>query len=189
MYTVNSGYCNGLKSGEIHCHIKCILISRDAQCTPSRENTGFHKSLVISRELLYRELLYSELTVYNWHIHILAYTMTSFSRNERHRIHAHYGEGRQVCVYDIYTYSPHTMTPFPGMKGTAYTLMTEKEDRFACELVRNLEQANQNVPDALLALANKVWVDPDQFFPFLAGLSRLLLNYQRYILLKSPSGY
>ena len=42
------------------------------------------------------------------------------------------------------------------MKGTAYTLVTEKEDKFAGDLVRNLEQANQMVPESLLAIANKV---------------------------------
>ncbi|KAJ3047310.1 hypothetical protein HK097_011652, partial [Rhizophlyctis rosea] len=40
-----------------------------------------------------------------------------------------------------------------GEKGTAYTLVTQKEDRFAGELVRNLEESGQNVPADLLALA------------------------------------
>ncbi|KAI9017572.1 P-loop containing nucleoside triphosphate hydrolase protein, partial [Gaertneriomyces semiglobifer] len=39
-----------------------------------------------------------------------------------------------------------------GEKGTAYTLITQKEDRFAGELVRNLEQSGQPVPPHLLAL-------------------------------------
>jgi len=40
-----------------------------------------------------------------------------------------------------------------GQKGTAYTLITPKETQFAGDLVRNLESANQPVPDALLQLA------------------------------------
>ncbi|RKP09850.1 P-loop containing nucleoside triphosphate hydrolase protein, partial [Thamnocephalis sphaerospora] len=40
-----------------------------------------------------------------------------------------------------------------GEKGTAYTLITKKEDRFAGELVRNLEASGQPVPADLMALA------------------------------------
>ncbi|KAJ3085536.1 ATP-dependent RNA helicase ddx42, partial [Quaeritorhiza haematococci] len=40
-----------------------------------------------------------------------------------------------------------------GEKGTAYTLITMKEDKFAGELVRNLEDASQAVPHELLDLA------------------------------------
>ncbi|OZJ04808.1 hypothetical protein BZG36_02351 [Bifiguratus adelaidae] len=40
-----------------------------------------------------------------------------------------------------------------GEKGTAYTLITSKEDRFAGELVRNLEQSSQPVPKSLMDLA------------------------------------
>ncbi|CAG8607684.1 3383_t:CDS:2, partial [Acaulospora colombiana] len=43
-----------------------------------------------------------------------------------------------------------------GEKGTAYTLITEKEDKFAGDLVRNLESSGQTVPDALMNLAMKV---------------------------------
>ncbi|CAO3635071.1 unnamed protein product [Mucor hiemalis] len=42
-----------------------------------------------------------------------------------------------------------------GEKGTAYTLITHKEDRFAGELVRHLEASGQNVPPELLNLAMK----------------------------------
>ncbi|KAF9437042.1 ATP-dependent RNA helicase ddx42 [Entomortierella beljakovae] len=40
-----------------------------------------------------------------------------------------------------------------GEKGTAYTLITEKDDRFAGELVRNLEESSQAVSAELLKIA------------------------------------
>ncbi|CAG8582827.1 27820_t:CDS:10, partial [Racocetra persica] len=40
-----------------------------------------------------------------------------------------------------------------GEKGTAYTLITQKEDKFAGDLVRNLEASGQQVPDNLMNLA------------------------------------
>lgn len=40
-----------------------------------------------------------------------------------------------------------------GMKGVAYTLVTEKDKEFAGHLVRNLEGANQIVPKELMDLA------------------------------------
>ncbi|KAI9596196.1 P-loop containing nucleoside triphosphate hydrolase protein [Syncephalis fuscata] len=40
-----------------------------------------------------------------------------------------------------------------GEKGTAYTLITNNEDKFAGELVRNLEASNQPIPPELLSLA------------------------------------
>ncbi|CAG8457528.1 17001_t:CDS:10 [Dentiscutata heterogama] len=43
-----------------------------------------------------------------------------------------------------------------GEKGTAYTLITQKEDKFAGDLVRNLEASGQQVPDALMSLAMQV---------------------------------
>lgn len=43
-----------------------------------------------------------------------------------------------------------------GEKGTAYTLITEKDKDFAGHLVRNLESVNQEVPSALLDLATQV---------------------------------
>ncbi|CAG8551778.1 11660_t:CDS:10 [Ambispora leptoticha] len=43
-----------------------------------------------------------------------------------------------------------------GEKGTAYTLITKKEDKFAGDLVRNLESSGQPVPDDLLELAMQV---------------------------------
>lgn len=43
-----------------------------------------------------------------------------------------------------------------GEKGTAYTLVTEKDKEFAGHLVRNLEGAGQTVPNELLDLAMKV---------------------------------
>jgi len=42
-----------------------------------------------------------------------------------------------------------------GVKGTAYTLVTEKEKEFAGHIVRNLESANQDVPQNLMDLAMK----------------------------------
>ena len=43
-----------------------------------------------------------------------------------------------------------------GEKGSAYTLITDKDKEFAPLLVRNLEGANQTPPPALLELANQV---------------------------------
>jgi len=43
-----------------------------------------------------------------------------------------------------------------GEKGFAFTLITEKDKEFAGALVRNLEAANQHVPQPLLDLAQKV---------------------------------
>lgn len=42
-----------------------------------------------------------------------------------------------------------------GEKGTAYTLITQKEERFAGELVRHLEASGQTVSSELLNLAMK----------------------------------
>lgn len=42
-----------------------------------------------------------------------------------------------------------------GVKGTAYTLITEKDKEMAGHLVRNLEQASQDVPKELMDLAMK----------------------------------
>lgn len=43
-----------------------------------------------------------------------------------------------------------------GEKGTAYTLLTSADKDFAPNLVRNLENANQNVPLDLLNMAMQV---------------------------------
>ncbi|EDO43557.1 predicted protein, partial [Nematostella vectensis] len=42
-----------------------------------------------------------------------------------------------------------------GEKGNAYTLLTQSDQNFAGDLVRNLEIANQVVPESLMALAMK----------------------------------
>eukprot|EP00833_Pecoramyces_ruminatium_P014957 jgi/Orpsp1_1/1188989/evm.model.d7180000068681.1 len=42
-----------------------------------------------------------------------------------------------------------------GEKGTAYTLITQKEDRFAVDLIKNLEDAHQFVPQELIEVAKK----------------------------------
>jgi len=42
-----------------------------------------------------------------------------------------------------------------GEKGTAYTLITQKEDRFAVDLIKNLEDAHQVVPPELVEVAKK----------------------------------
>ncbi|KAK7601826.1 hypothetical protein V9T40_009267 [Parthenolecanium corni] len=65
---------------------------------------------------------------------------------------------RTVVNYDIARdIDTHThrigRTGRAGEKGTAYTLITEKDKDFAGHLVRNLESANQEVPNALLDLA------------------------------------
>ena len=45
---------------------------------------------------------------------------------------------------------------YAGEKGIAYTLVTDKDKEFAGHLVRNLEGANQAVPQALMDLAMQV---------------------------------
>ena len=65
---------------------------------------------------------------------------------------------RTVINYDIARdIDTHThrvgRTGRAGVKGIAYTLVTEKDKEFAGHIVRNLEAANQNVPKELLDLA------------------------------------
>ena len=43
-----------------------------------------------------------------------------------------------------------------GEKGTAYTLLTSKDKEFCPHLVRNLESANQHVPQEIIDLASQV---------------------------------
>ncbi|KFD64928.1 hypothetical protein M514_06320 [Trichuris suis] len=51
-----------------------------------------------------------------------------------------------------------------GEKGSAYTLVTEKDKEFAGHLVRSLEAVNQNVPKALLDLAmQSTWFRKTRF--------------------------
>lgn len=51
-----------------------------------------------------------------------------------------------------------------GEKGTAYTLVTEKDKEFAGHLVRNLEGANQEVPKSLIDLAmQSAWFRKSRF--------------------------
>lgn len=51
-----------------------------------------------------------------------------------------------------------------GEKGTAYTLVTEKDKEFAGHLVRNLEGANQDVPKSLIDLAmQSAWFRKSRF--------------------------
>lgn len=65
---------------------------------------------------------------------------------------------RTVVNYDIARdIDTHThrigRTGRAGEKGTAYTLITDKDKEFAGHLVRNLEGASQEVPDDLMKLA------------------------------------
>ena len=65
---------------------------------------------------------------------------------------------RTVINYDIARdIDTHThrigRTGRAGQQGIAYTLVTERDKEFAGHLVRNLEGANQVVPDSLMDLA------------------------------------
>ncbi|KAG8268476.1 ATP-dependent RNA helicase ddx42 [Homalodisca vitripennis] len=76
---------------------------------------------------------------------------------------------RTVVNYDVARdIDTHThrigRTGRAGEKGTAHTLVTEKDKEFAGHLVRNLEGANQPVPKALLDLANQsAWFRKSRF--------------------------
>ncbi|RKP26567.1 P-loop containing nucleoside triphosphate hydrolase protein [Syncephalis pseudoplumigaleata] len=65
-----------------------------------------------------------------------------------------------------------------GEKGTAYTLITSKEDRFAGDLVRNLEASSQPVPPELLSLAMQVrqavqWMHGNAIYCMHAWMDRI----------------
>lgn len=76
---------------------------------------------------------------------------------------------RTVINYDVARdIDTHThrigRTGRAGEKGVAYSLVTEKDKEFAGHLVRNLEGANQEVPDELLALAmQSQWFKKSRF--------------------------
>ncbi|KAJ1527118.1 hypothetical protein ONE63_008653 [Megalurothrips usitatus] len=76
---------------------------------------------------------------------------------------------RTVVNYDIARdIDTHThrigRTGRAGEKGSAYTLVTDKDKEFAGHLVRNLEGANQEVPDSLLDLAmQSAWFRKSRF--------------------------
>lgn len=76
---------------------------------------------------------------------------------------------RTVVNYDVARdIDTHThrigRTGRAGEKGYAYTLVTEKDKEFAGHLVRNLEGANQDVPENLLSLAMKSkWFKDSRF--------------------------
>jgi len=68
---------------------------------------------------------------------------------------------RTVVNYDVARdIDTHThrigRTGRAGEKGTAYTLLTNKDTTFAGDLVRNLEGANQGVSKELMDLAMQV---------------------------------
>lgn len=76
---------------------------------------------------------------------------------------------RTVVNYDIARdIDTHThrigRTGRAGEKGQAYTLVLEKDKEFAGHLVRNLEGANQEVPEALMELAmQSAWFKKSRF--------------------------
>lgn len=76
---------------------------------------------------------------------------------------------RTVVNYDVARdIDTHThrigRTGRAGEKGTAYTLVLDKDKEFAGHLVRNLEGANQDVPEALMELAmQSVWFKKSRF--------------------------
>ena len=70
---------------------------------------------------------------------------------------------RTVVNYDVARdIDTHThrigRTGRAGQKGTAHTLVSTKDKDFAGHLVRNLEGANQPVPQELLDVALQVWL-------------------------------
>lgn len=76
---------------------------------------------------------------------------------------------RTVVNYDVARdIDTHThrigRTGRAGEKGTAYTLVLDKDKEFAGHLVRNLEGANQDVPEALMELAmQSQWFKKSRF--------------------------
>ncbi|XP_033219852.1 ATP-dependent RNA helicase DDX42 [Belonocnema kinseyi] len=76
---------------------------------------------------------------------------------------------RTVINYDVARdIDTHThrigRTGRAGEKGTAYTLITEKDKEFAGHLVRNLEGVNQEVPKSLMDLAmQSAWFRKSRF--------------------------
>lgn len=76
---------------------------------------------------------------------------------------------RTVVNYDVARdIDTHThrigRTGRAGEKGTAYTLVIEKDKEFAGHLVRNLEGANQEVPKSLMDLAmQSAWFRKSRF--------------------------
>ncbi|CAB4069134.1 DDX42 [Lepeophtheirus salmonis] len=87
---------------------------------------------------------------------------------------------RTVLNYDIARdIDTHThrigRTGRAGIKGTAYTLVTEKDKEFAGHIVRNLEQANQDVPKELMDLAmQSSWFKNSQSVDSLNGDSKAI---------------
>lgn len=76
---------------------------------------------------------------------------------------------RTVVNYDVARdIDTHThrigRTGRAGEKGSAYTLVLDKDKEFAGHLVRNLEGANQEVPEALMELAmQSMWFKKSRF--------------------------
>lgn len=66
---------------------------------------------------------------------------------------------------------------YAGEKGIAYTLVTDKDKEFAGHLVRNLEGANQAVPQTLMDLAMQVKLRANLFF------NSIMLNYNNFIII------
>ena len=80
----------------------------------------------------------------------LAFLLTRFALNEKLAIERQF---LNIKVNDLGR---------AGVKGTAYTLVTDKDKEFVGHIVRNLEAANQDVTKELMDLVSSIRYFPTQ---------------------------